>query len=100
MVRRVLQSLIVTSVQTVMKEVNFLIPSNEEISLIPDIDELEEKYSFSSKTKAELADEMLPIKEGDFTVGPDGYINNPITKELRKFAKKHQTSCQSNLLGY
>ena len=66
----------------------FLNPSNEEISLIPDIDELEEKYSFSSKTKAELADEMLPIKEGDFTVGPDGYINNPITKELRKFAKK------------
>jgi ATP-dependent DNA helicase RecQ len=65
----------------------FVNPSNQEISLIPEIDQLEEKYSFSSKTKAELADEMLPVKERNFTIAADGYINDPITKELRKFAK-------------
>ena len=65
----------------------FINPTNQEISSIPDIDELEEKYSFTTKTKAELADEMLPVKNENFTVGPDGYITNAITKELRKFAK-------------
>ena len=43
---------------------------------------------------------MLPIKEGDFTVGPDGYINNPITKELRKFAKKRSDELSIQPLGY
>ena len=71
-----------------IENARFSIPSNTEISNIPDINELEEKYSFTSKTKAELADEMLPVSDKTFTIGPDGYINDKITKELRKFSNK------------
>ena len=80
--------LTVTSVQIAQKIVNLSIQRIKRYhQSIPNIDELEEKYSFTTKTKAEMADEMLPVKNENFIVGPDGYITNAITKELRKFAK-------------
>ena len=64
----------------------FQIPNNTEISSIPTAEELEEKYVYLEKTKEEIADEMLPVKNEKFNVKSDGYIKHKITEELRAFA--------------
>ena len=71
-----------------LEESKFLMPDNKEISSIPSVEELEEKYVVLEKSKEEIADELLPVVDESFKLNSNGFIKHPITDSLHKYAIK------------
>ena len=71
-----------------LEKSKFLIPDNKEISSIPSVEEIEEKYIVVEKSKEEIADELLPVVNESFKLSSNGFIKHPMTEKLHEYAIK------------
>jgi len=71
-----------------LEKSKFLIPDNKEISNIPSVEEIEEKYIVVEKSKEEIADELLPVVNESFKLSSNGFIKHPMTEKLHEYAVK------------
>ena len=71
-----------------LEKSKFLIPDNKEISSIPSVEEIEEKYIVVEKSKEEIADELLPVVNESFKLSSNGFIKHPMTEKLHEYAVK------------